>query len=229
MTKTNPFADYIRQYCRQNNLCLRGFAELAGIPHSTLHELMRQNSDPKVSYFIRLGQTMRVHPMVLLGLKWQHLHFQGSAESHRQGDKSAFINETIPDGSIIPVGAFFTKTWTIQNIGCEIWQGRRLVCVEAPLKTPHPAGIDETLFSLTPHAKTIDIDTTYPQQNVAISIDFVAPKVAGRYVSYWKMVDKEGEICFPDSHGLSVNVMTVTPRFAHQHLNPLDNTPPRTI
>lgn len=231
----NPFANYIRQYCHQNELCLRQFAKRAGIPHSTLHELMKQNSDPKISYFIKLGQAMQVHPMVLLGLKWQHLHFQNRhLNSDRLGDvldnaeleqgdlggyycqdKSAFITETVPDGTVVAVGATFTKTWVIQNAGVETWQDRQLICLDEPFKTLYPDNVDEHNFRLIPHQKTIAIATTHPQQTVTLSVDFTAPKVAGKYVSYWKMANAKGELCFPNSYGLSVCIIAQTFRMAY--------------
>lgn len=186
---------------------------------------MKQNSDPKMSYFIKLGQAMQVHPVALLALKWQQLRFNDSCTNntkepnldlggHDCHDKSAFITETIPDGSIIPAGATFTKTWVIQNVGNSIWQDRQLICTEQSVKTPCPVDIVDDI-KLIPAQKTIDIPTVYPYQNIALSVDFVAPKVAGSYISYWKMTDSAGRLCFLNGHGLSVNIMVLTPNFAH--------------
>lgn len=218
----NPFANYIRQYCHQNELCLRQFAKRAGIPHSTLHELMKQNSDPKISYFIKLGQAMQVHPVALLALKWQDLRFKSNhTDSHKaqnpdkhHNDQSAFITETVPDGTVIASGAIFTKTWVIQNTGIETWQDRQLICIEEPIKTTLPSKVQIDDIKLIPKSKTIAIATTHPQQTVTLSVDFTAPKVAGDYISYWKMVNAKGELCFPNGYGLSARIMVLTPNFA---------------
>lgn len=43
-----------------------------------------------------------------------------------EGDQATFVSETPPDGSSVPCGATFTKSWTIRNSGTVPWHGRRL-------------------------------------------------------------------------------------------------------
>ena len=42
------------------------------------------------------------------------------------GDASAFVDETIPHGTLMEPGQVFEKTWRIKNTGQVTWKGRRL-------------------------------------------------------------------------------------------------------
>ncbi|WP_394261380.1 hypothetical protein [Moraxella boevrei] len=53
-----------------------------------------------------------------------------------------------------------------------------------------------------------------PQQTVTLETVYIAPKVAGHYVAYWKMVDNHGKLCCPDGVGLSLSIIVRTAQVA---------------
>lgn len=78
------------------------------------------------------------------------------------------------------------------------------------------------LYELTPDATVINIPDVAPSEKVTLEVVFTAPKVAGRYISYWKMVDCDHNICFPDTIGLSVCIsvksLGIGYRISHEQL-----------
>jgi len=90
-----------------------------------------------------------------------------------------FVSDvTIPDGTIVPPGAKFTKVWRMRNEGTNPWpentslifvSGDRISTVES-VALPHVG----------------------PNCEIEIAVDLVAPSAPGRYVSYWRLASPEG-------------------------------------
>lgn len=214
MQQYTSFEHYIRQYCRKNNQTIEYLADVSGISRGTFYNILKKGSNPKISHIIQLAHALGVHYTVLLKLKWQDLEFSDLPivpTCYLANDQSIFIDETIPDGSIIPPNHEFVKTWTIQNIGEQVWKNRYLMCMDETY-TAHLCYqlpfIDDYL--LIPEKREIELPVILPGEKTTISVKFTAPKVAGRYISYWKMVDEQGVLCFPDSIGLSTMVIVQT-------------------
>lgn len=114
------------------------------------------------------------------------------------GDAATFVSETPPDGSTVPCGATFTKTWTIRNSGSVPWHGRRLRRV-GPTTGP---------WTLTSERFT-PIPDTEPGETVSISVQLKAPQMETAAVAQWKMVDKDELLYFPDRYsvGLALYVL----------------------
>jgi transcriptional regulator with XRE-family HTH domain len=114
------------------------------------------------------------------------------------GDESTFVSETPPDGSTVPCGATFTKTWKIRNSGSVPWHGRRLRRV-GPTTGP---------WTLT-SARFTPIPDTEPGETVSISVQLKAPQMETAAVAQWKMVDKDELLYFPDRYsvGLALYVL----------------------
>jgi transcriptional regulator with XRE-family HTH domain len=115
-----------------------------------------------------------------------------------EGDAATFVSEAPPDGSSVPCGATFTKTWTIRNSGSVPWHGRRLRRV-GPTTGPWTL----TSERLTP------IPNTAPGETVSISVQLKAPQMETAAVAQWKMVDKDELLYFPDRYsvGLALYVL----------------------
>lgn len=109
-----------------------------------------------------------------------------SAESEgHEVDTCEFVTETVPDGSMMPFGTAFVKTWTIRNTGNVPWIGRYTKRITP--QTP--------LFSHT--AELTPVPTTLPGETMTISVDVVANRLAGFSEVRFKMVDEHGELCWP--------------------------------
>lgn len=115
-----------------------------------------------------------------------------------EGDETTFVSETPPDGSTVPCGATFTKTWTIRNSGTVPWQGRRLRRI-GPTTGPW------TLIS----ARFTPIPDTAPGETVSISVQIHTPQMETAAVAQWKMVDKDDLLYFPTKYsvGLALYVL----------------------
>lgn len=110
-------------------------------------------------------------------------------------DDSTFIDDlSIPNGHMVTTGTSFTKTWVIENMGLMTWKGRFL-----REENPGASG-------LVPDAFIIPIPLTRPGNRVTISVKFTAPEYPATCVSYWKMVDSDGKLCFPAKMGLDCRV-----------------------
>lgn len=114
------------------------------------------------------------------------------------GDAATFVSETPPDGSTVPCGVTFTKTWTIRNSGSVPWHGRRLRRV-GPTTGP---------WTLTSERFT-PIPDTEPGETVSISVQLHTPQMETAAVAQWKMVDKDELLYFPDRYsvGLALYVL----------------------
>jgi uncharacterized protein YkwD len=101
-------------------------------------------------------------------------------------NKATFVTDvTIPDSSNVAAGESFVKTWRVQNAGtCIWWSGYTLTyysgeTLSAPASVPLPA--------------------TNPGQTADISIDLVAPSVAGKYQGNFVIKNPAGLIMQVDN------------------------------
>ncbi len=85
---------------------------------------------------------------------------------------------TIADGTNVPAGSKFTKTWQFQNTGSCPWTGYTIAFASGDrMGSPDSAPI--------PH--------TAPKSNVNISIDLVAPATDGTYTGYFELRKPNGD------------------------------------
>lgn len=126
-------------------------------------------------------------------------------------DSVYIADVTIPDGTQIVSGAGFTKTWRIQNNGCQSWpSGTVLLFVEGsqmggPTSVPVPA---------TAAGGTQDI-----------SVSLVAPATPGEHQGYWRLRSADG-IQFGDKIYVKINAIAPTPTLT---LTPTFTLPPPVI
>lgn len=217
MSKYQPnyFEEYIRRQCKLKNLPIETLADRIGMSRGTFYALLKPKSNPKLTQLLSIAEILNIHYDILIQLKWKSLAQQKS-EFHTVDktlltyqDSSAFISETIPDGTIMDAGYEFEKTWTIQNIGQEIWQNRFLQCQNIPTTSQLPEGVSADDYYLIPESDTITIPTTYPHEIVTLAVKFKTPNIAGHYISYWKMVNQYGELCFPKTHQIGLSTLIV--------------------
>lgn len=95
-------------------------------------------------------------------------------------NKAEFIRDvTIPDGTSLKPGAFFTKIWKVRNIGTCTWtEHYKLVFT-----------FGDRLNGLSP--KPIG-QIVLPGQTTELSIDLVAPKNPNVYQGNWVLEDEQG-------------------------------------
>jgi transcriptional regulator with XRE-family HTH domain len=112
------------------------------------------------------------------------------------GDASAFVGDTIPHGTRMEPGQVFEKTWQVRNSGTVAWEGRRLER-RGPLTGP----------GLITSLRYLDIPDTQPGEIAEITTWLKAPTYDCSSIAYFKMVDADGRLCFPDAYQLGLDVL----------------------
>ena len=121
---------------------------------------------------------------------------RGKLKRAIEGDATAFVDDTVPQGTLFKPGEMFAKTWRIRNCGTVPWHGRRLER-QGPLTGP----------GLITSPKYVDIPDSEPGEIAEITVPLKAPGYDCTSIAYFKMVDEEGFLCFPDVHQLGLDVL----------------------
>lgn len=211
----NALGCYLRKRAHEVDISLAELARRAGVSRQTLHTVSNSTARlPEMETLVKLGVALRVHPLHLIHLAFADYRLPPvmEAESKLRKDASIFVADvTIPDGTLVHAGSRFTKIWAVQNIGTVAWQGRRLSCMDHDISVSMPSGPAQPMgHRIKAAAPWIEVPHTEPGAIVQLSIDFEAPQVPGTYVSYWKSHFADGELCFPESAGLSCVVRVIS-------------------
>jgi transcriptional regulator with XRE-family HTH domain len=113
-----------------------------------------------------------------------------------RGDASTFLGDAIPHGTLMEPGQVFEQTWKVRNSGTVAWSGRRLER-QGPLTGP----------GLITSLRFVDIPDAEPGESIEITAALKAPTYDCSSIAYWKMVDEDGALCFPDSYQLGLDVL----------------------
>lgn len=208
---------YVRRRCKEKEMSLEELARNAKFNRGTLYNLF-ESSNPRISHLLQLAQALGVHHYYLMRLKWREFDEiapidVAKKDNAKRLDASGYVDETVPDGSLFAPQAVFEKSWTIQNIGDTVWENRFFIHLDAPyhqmalMDGKYPDGLSLSDYQLQPHQTIIALPVIEPGQLHTLSVFYTAPNVAGRYISYWRMVDDEGKFCFSRGLGLSVSIL----------------------
>lgn len=204
---------FVRQRSAQLGLSLAELCRRAGISRQTLYELERLPQKlPSLTTVVALAQALDVHPLRLLQFVFDMVPMKPAHRRAMAGDRSAFVADvTHPDGSTVSPGQRFLKVWALQNVGTVPWHGRALLCRDDEVAI-YDTGNAKVLVSpgLQPEQRSVPLPDVAPGDTVQVAVWFRAPSQPCSVVSYWKMVDAEGRICFPAAAGLWVMVRVVS-------------------
>ncbi|GJJ78084.1 next to BRCA1 gene 1 protein [Entomortierella parvispora] len=97
---------------------------------------------------------------------------------------ASFVKDvTVLDGSVLTPGKEFSKVWELKNTGPGQWpEGTVLQFVGGDRMFAEGAKAPERVVTSAPVGGY-----------VCLTLDLVAPKVPGRYISYWRLVAPNGE------------------------------------
>jgi hypothetical protein len=97
-------------------------------------------------------------------------------------NRASFVGETVPDNTNFIVQKAFTKVWQIKNEGTCTWtSGYQLV-------------FDSGERMGGPLSKPLTTGSVAPGERVEISVDLIAPALAGTHRGNWKIKDDKGEV-----------------------------------
>ncbi|MFU8875938.1 NBR1-Ig-like domain-containing protein [Micromonospora sp. SL4-19] len=107
---------------------------------------------------------------------------------HDPADCCLLMAEDPPDGTVVPIGAAFDKTWTVRNAGPVPWRGRWLTRQGAP-------GVAGWLQSPI----RVQLGEVAPGAEAVVRVRLRAPRVDAACTAYFKITDAAGRLYFPGS------------------------------
>lgn len=109
---------------------------------------------------------------------------ESSPEPVPQPLLASFVSDNnIPDGQIFPPGAEFVKSWKMLNNGRTEWpESTELVYVAGDRLAPYEAASRRAHVGTVKAGAEVEI----------VAGEMKAPEIPGRYVSYWRLSDGEG-------------------------------------
>jgi hypothetical protein len=121
-----------------------------------------------------------------------------TATEHRPCNQASLIEEvSIPNGTVLATNQGFTKVWHLKNTGSCVWNSDyEFIFANGDLMTnqdkqPLTSGI------------------VRPNETADVSVNLVAPTIAGAYRGAWKIRDPKGIIFEPGDGTLDVEITTV--------------------
>lgn len=114
------------------------------------------------------------------------------------GDASTFVDDTVAHGTLMTPGQLFVKTWRVRNTGIVPWRDRRLER-QGPLTGP----------GLITSERYYTVPDTDPGGVAEITAPLKAPTYDVASIAYFKMVDSDGALCFPDRYQLGLDVLVL--------------------
>lgn len=217
--KILEFQQYVTNRCKELDISISELARQANISRQAMHKIMNdKTSSPRLSTIVSMAQVLKVSPIHLFRnlLTQSELNGYTSDSARMKGDGTTFIADiTYPDNSNVPVSQTFTKIWEIQNVGDVDWEDRAFICIDTqPIVNVNlPEGITPPpmQLGLKPTESVVPIPFTKAGETVRIVVEFTTPFHPCNVLSYWKMIDANGEFCFPKLTGLycHVNVIAI--------------------
>ena len=112
------------------------------------------------------------------------------------GDASTFIGDTVPHGTLMTPGQVFQKSWTVKNAGTVPWLDRRLER-QGPIIGP----------GLITSERFVPMPSADPGETIQLSTALRAPTYDCASIAYFKQVDADGHLCFPDNYQLGLDAL----------------------
>jgi transcriptional regulator with XRE-family HTH domain len=210
----------VHRRARQLGITMTEVAARAQCTRPYLYRLLKgETRDPSILLVSRLARAIDVSPTILFREFTDIDNRAGRFSSNKiqstinTADAVCFVEEHSQElTSVVTPNERFTKTWTLQNVGKVPWISRSFERIddEYVVMKRNAAGklVPVADIHLASIQRATSIPTTYPNQLVEISIDFIAPKENCSVASIWKMVDDQAENCFPTNFFLQA-VVTV--------------------
>ncbi|MFZ6679793.1 NBR1-Ig-like domain-containing protein [Undibacterium sp. Tian12W] len=207
--------NFLRVEARKQLISDSELARRANISRTALLKILNgEVQQPTVRTLANLAYALdhNPHHLVSLYLAGTSSPERGTWRRSRRNDTSHFVKDvTFPDGDIVLIGQKFLKVWKIANRGELPWIDRKLVCQDQNFIIYRKQGDSyvQLSYSLVPQYQEITVPNTLPGNSATLEVEFIAPDTPALVVSYWKMADKNGELCFPEMAGLRCCVSVI--------------------
>lgn len=195
----DKFEAILQQLITAKGISKKQLAQSCGISRATLYNILQGNvAEARLSTLIKLAAALDTHPLELLKPYFSQSLSERKLTQYTKKQDTGFVTDvTFPDNSCVQPNEVFTKTWAVMNTGKESWCGWSLVCQDTP-----PCG-NSNVNQLIPEQWSIAIPDTPPGEKVTLCVTFRAPSQPCRVISYWKSIDAQGNLMFPDKQPLS--------------------------
>lgn len=209
---------FLKKRADELELSVTAIAKQANISRQTWYRLINaQVQQARISTLIQIADVLQTHLIELSYLYSQKhtSHQQSFIEKIKHIDSYCFIKDiSYPLNTMIKQGSVFEKKWEIINLGHSHWVSRRFVCIDNELDVDLKQHNGDYLplqksGCLIPNTHSIDIPVTAPGEHVILSVRFSAPKMLGTVISLWKMINAQGNDCFPEKPALSCQVRVI--------------------
>ncbi|KAJ0441212.1 putative PB1 domain, Zinc finger, ZZ-type, UBA-like superfamily, immunoglobulin-like protein [Helianthus annuus] len=107
----------------------------------------------------------------------------GSNPSPSKLDSMFVLDVNVLDGTVMAPHTAFTKIWRMRNNGSIVW----------PYGSQFQWIGGDRLSSLRSVSVEIPVHGLPVDKEIDVAVDFTAPEIPGRYVSYWRMSSPSGE------------------------------------
>jgi transcriptional regulator with XRE-family HTH domain len=211
------FQEYVFHRSSALGLTRTELARRARLSRESLYKLLRGDvANPSIETLHGLAVALEVSPIFLLRQYFDDLNLGPGTllPALHADDHVAFVRDvTIPDDMAVGINQTFTKTWELQNTGKQVWKGRYLICQDDDFvlaRRMEDGSLEEVVdCHLTPAVRRVPMAETKPGETVQVSVDFIAPSFPCTVMSFWKMSDAQGRLCFQDFSGVWVKVRVV--------------------
>ncbi len=192
------FKEFMEERFKKLKLTKTEVAKRANVSRTELYKLLDADVSAKISTVIGMAKALELHPIEVIRQFFYQIKLPPSRlKSKIPGDFSGFVADvTYPDNETVTAGSEFKKIWRIQNLGNVVWENRRLVCMDEQMMLFRKEGTEfkeMERIDLLPLQQEVPIPTTPAGETVDIAVTFRAPIYPCTTVSYWKMVDADGE------------------------------------
>jgi len=210
-------SNFLHQRAETLSLSATIISKKAGISRQTWYRLLNAEvKQARVETLIRVADILQVNFMELSALYTQKQAINRKPLISSVGsDSCSFIRDVnCPLNTMVYREELSEKKWEILNSGNSTWINRTFICVDEELDIRLKQGDQnacsgESSERLTAKNKRITVPLTEPGEHVVLSAWFYAPKTSGTVISFWKVIDEQGEYCFPEKTGLSCQVRVV--------------------
>jgi hypothetical protein len=120
-----------------------------------------------------------------------------TATSHLCNQASLVEDVSIPNGTVLVINQAFTKVWRLKNTGSCTWTSDyQLVFVSGePMNSPSEQPLTSGIVR--------------PNETADVSVNLVAPAIAGTYHGTWKIIDPKGINSEPNNGTFDVEITAV--------------------
>ena len=200
--KPRYLAELIEKRIKTLGLTRTAFARRAGMSRSELYKILGQDiRHVRLATLQGLARALGTSLFDLIDGDEMPMSVQlGPWQARHEGDRLGVAMSPL-DGTcrVVVVGRMLDHAWELLNLGTVPWEGRQLVCLDRHLlKRDGRKGTGELIVSpVKPIEEQIRLPVVRPGERTRVIARFLAPPYPCTTLTRWKLIDANGDFCFP--------------------------------